>query len=334
MSLPEALRAAIASECAHAGMQGQALTRAATALSQRYRALAQGAAPRREAAGVNAERLAYLAVRLPATFAAALTVLRECRRRVDAPVRRLLDLGAGPGTIAWAAAAVFTELSQVTAVEGDPHWPLLARRLATHSSSPAIAEAHWINADLAAGWPQDVMAEVQADVSVASYLLGELRDEAAARVIDAAWAHSALALVLIEPGTPRGFETLLRARRSLLAQGAHVLAPCPHAQACPLVAPDWCHFTARLERSGAHRQAKGAALGHEDEKFAYLVMSRAPVQAATARVLRHPLQRGGHVILDLCTPEGARRQTVGRRAGSAYRRARHTAWGDAWEPES
>ena len=38
---------------------------------------------------------------------------------------------------------------------------------------------------------------------------------------------------------------------------------------------DWCHFAARLDRSRAHRQSKHAALGWEDEKFAYVIATPA-----------------------------------------------------------
>ena len=44
--------------------------------------------------------------------------------------------------------------------------------------------------------------------------------------------------------------------------------------------PDWCHFTQRLQRSRAHKQVKGAELPFEDEKFAYVALTRAPVAAA------------------------------------------------------
>ena len=39
----------------------------------------------------------------------------------------------------------------------------------------------------------------------------------------------------------------------VIGEGAAILAPCPHAQACPLVEPDWCHFVQRLPRSRDHR---------------------------------------------------------------------------------
>lgn len=321
MLLPDELRAAIARETA--GVSGVALERATAELSRDYRA---EAAPARLH---TAQRLAYAAVRMPATFAAARAVLGAVRaQRPNSPVTRLLDLGAGPGTLAWAAADVFAELGAVTCLERDASLAALGQRLAVDAPHPAVRGARWIEADLAhtPALPQGH------DLVVASYALGELAPTAAARLVEAARAVCAGALVLIEPGTPGGFERILRARAALLCAGARLIAPCPHADACPLAGRDFCHFAARTERSAQHRRAKNAALGHEDEKFAYVAVTcDGSGSPAAARIVRRPLARSGHVILDLCAAQGLRRTVVGRRAGATYRDARQAVWGDAWE---
>ena len=102
-------------------------------------------------------------------------------------------------------------------------------------------------------------------------------------------------------------------RRHLIGLGATILAPCPHDLECPM-RNDWCHFAVRLPRSAAHRAAKGAKRGFEDEKFSYVVAVRAadPDRGAP-RILRHPLVRPGHVRFQLCDPSGElREQTVAR----------------------
>ena len=67
--------------------------------------------------------------------------------------------------------------------------------------------------------------------------------------------------------------------------------------------PDWCHFTQRLPRSRAHKQIKGAELPFEDEKFAYVALTRAAVgprrpRAGTAGC------RQGRDYGKLCTHDG------------------------------
>ena len=68
---------------------------------------------------------AYLAARLPATYAAVSAALASVPGDVLATVHTLLDLGAGPGTATWAA------LSQCPAVDSamqvDRSGALLAR---------------------------------------------------------------------------------------------------------------------------------------------------------------------------------------------------------------
>jgi ribosomal protein RSM22 (predicted rRNA methylase) len=118
-------------------------------------------------------------------------------------------------------------------------------------------------------------------------------------------------------------------RAHLVAQGAHVVCPCPHDAACPIVAPDWCHFSQRLNRSRDHRQVKGASLPFEDEKFSYVVLARdAPVRI-DARVLAHPAVTKGAVTAKLCLAEGIVTETTARRDRAAYRLRKTWRWGDA-----
>jgi ribosomal protein RSM22 (predicted rRNA methylase) len=115
----------------------------------------------------------------------------------------------------------------------------------------------------------------------------------------------------------------------LIAAGAHVAAPCPHDGQCPLVAPDWCHFAQRLPRSQAHRQLKGAELPYEDEKFAYVALTRAPVMQHPARVLAQPDVTKAAVVTKLCTINGLIFETVPRRDKAAYGEARKRRWGES-----
>src|SRR5262249_58863482 len=82
------------------------------------------------------------------------------------------------------------------------------------------------------------------DLVVISSARGDLSAAAAEAVIRKAWACAKKFLVVIEPGTPRGFTAVNAARSFLIAGGAEVVAPCPHRKACPMAAAgDWCHFS-------------------------------------------------------------------------------------------
>jgi ribosomal protein RSM22 (predicted rRNA methylase) len=341
MQLPEPLRRGVEQElagCDAAGvrvtprvMPRVALRAAAQRLSEGYRA---GVAPR--AMNSAAERAAYLAVRLPATYAAVLRALEWTRELApeltEAELRTVLDLGSGPGTALWAAAEVFPSLAEATAVERDTQMLAVARRLAAQAEHRALREAAWIEGDMT-----DAIPEGRWDVVLCSYALNELAEAQRAELIRRAWDCAAKLLVIVEPGTRAGFANVLRARERLLALGAKLVAPCPHERECPMAAAgDWCHFAARVERTGEHRRLKQAQLGHEDEKFSYAAFFRetdardAGWTRAAARIVRHPRIFSGYAQLTLCAQSGLEETTVTRSQKDDWRRLKRLGWGDRW----
>ncbi|MGA3027739.1 MAG: small ribosomal subunit Rsm22 family protein [Bryobacteraceae bacterium] len=315
MQLPIELAEAIGRETAR--HDRGALAKAVAAVSSRYHAAGVRATGRLS----EVERAAYLAVRMPAIYGALRAVFAELPERIpDAPVRTLLDLGAGPGTAAWAAAEAIPSLSGIACVEQDRDFIAIGRQLAAMSPSQAVREARWMEADLRAAAPLPA-----ADVVVLSYVTGEF--EGAARLIERAWIAARIAIVVIEPGTPRGFAAIRAARDQLIRAAATIAAPCPHAGECPMKDPGWCHFAARIERTRLHRQLKSGALGHEDEKFSYVIASRFPVHPAESRIVRHPWTEPGLIRLELCTADGLRTRAVRKREGEPFRRARKSHWG-------
>jgi ribosomal protein RSM22 (predicted rRNA methylase) len=318
LQLPRYLSAAI--EELTAGQQS-GISSASAQLTVRYKR-ADFSAP---ALRSQADRLAYLTTRLPATFAALTRVFRELiRLAAGAEISTLLDLGAGPGTALFAAAEAMPELRRATLFEADAEWLHLGQQLAAQTPFPVVRSAEW--------WQRDLRSPAELppyDIVVISYSLGELTTHAVDSVIEAAWKSAQTFLVLIEPGTVRGFGIINHARTALIGRGAEILAPCPHKNVCPMAeAGDWCHFAQRVERSSQHRRAKEASRGYEDEKFSYVIATRKSFPAAKARIVRHPQKHSGHINLELCTPDGLRQKTITRSAKQAYKGARHAGWGD------
>lgn len=315
VELPPPLRAALERELAGASRRDLAQRSAATTAAYR--------SGRTSAAAIKGadDALAYALTRLPATYAACATVFAEARRMApDFAPASLLDAGCGPGTGSWAAREAFSSLDRIAWLDASAPFLDLARRLAGDDLS---AEPR--RGDLTAG---DLP---KADVVLASYALAEIAPAAQAGVVASLWDAAEGLLVLVEPGTPAGFERLRAARVGLIAAGARILAPCPHDGACPIAAPDWCHFSVRLPRSRDHRLAKGAEVPFEDEKFAYLVAARPNIAAAprTARVLARPRAGKPGIDLKLCTETGLEQRFVARRDKAAHVSARRLDWGDA-----
>ncbi|WP_461030901.1 small ribosomal subunit Rsm22 family protein, partial [Streptomyces sparsus] len=244
-------------------------------------------------------------------------------------------------------------------------WAEPALELGRELAAGALPGARWQRARIGGG-----LELPAADLVTVSYVLGELTESDRAAAVAAA-ARAAHVVAVVEPGTPDGYLRVLAARDRLVADGFRVLAPCPHSDACPLVPEeDWCHFAARVSRSSLHRQVKGGALAHEDEKFSYVAAVRVGdrsaglgaeqgagqgvgqdaggdgradggdgheggVTPAAARIVRRPQIRKGQVLLDLCERDGGvRREVVSKRHGPRYRSARNAAWGDDWPPET
>lgn len=300
------------------------LAQATAQLTEHYKA-ADFSTP---AVATEAHRAAYLAMRLPATYAAIQRVFAEIKLRApQEEIASLLDLGAGPGTALFAAAEQFPQLQQATLIESDAAWLSMGKRLAEQSESLVVRQAQWLRQDLRSG-----LSCEKHDLVVISYTLGELSQSTAEAVLNKAWKCTDKFLVLIEPGTRRGFAAINAARSPLIANAATIIAPCPHHLMCPMAAAgDWCHFSQRLERTSQHRQLKGGALGYEDEKFSYLVAAKTAAPAAGARIVRHPSKYSGHIQLALCTAEGKiENHTVTRSSKESYKSARKAEWGDLW----
>ena len=339
MSLPAALRGAL--EARLEGVSRRDLAQRAARISEHYRRGEGTAAAIRD----EADALAYAVARMPATYAATRRTLAHLAQHLPGFVpATVLDLGAGPGTATFAALDAWPGLADAGSdpapaarlVLVEPHRAL--RTLAAALIRDAIGAAAPV--DFGTG---DVARQAtcgqRADLVVMSYVLIEQPAAKAAAIAVGALAGAAGALLLVEPGTPAGFERLRVAREALIHAGARIVAPCPGAMRCPMADGDWCHFSVRLDRSRDHRMLKGADAPFEDERFCYLAVapaadavaasSKAGPEPAAARVLAEPDATRGASSLKLCTLTGLKRHSVTRADKAAWKRARRLAWGDA-----
>lgn len=260
------------------------------------------------------EVMAYTAARLPATFAAITAICQDTTW--PSPVTSITDLGSGPGTALCA-------LSQV--------WPITHADVIEHN--PAFVCVNKVlnsikNTRYTLNSLDNMRLFPANDAVIMSYTLNELKNTES--VIKKAWQAANKYLILIEPGTPAGFANIKKARSQLIELGGHIMAPCTHSEICPMTDKDWCHFSVRLARPTFHKLAKGATLEYEDEKYTYLIVSKAPVCLINARIIKKPQIHQKHLKLDLCSKEGLSSQIITKSNKELYQKAKKSSWHDIW----
>ncbi|MBS0624691.1 MAG: hypothetical protein JSS32_01415 [Verrucomicrobia bacterium] len=312
MQMPLALQAAI--EEIAANIEIPSIRTAHSELSEAYRR-GEGSHFRNKD-----QTIAYLLARMPATYAAVFKALLDLRERLpEWTCKTLLDLGAGPGTASWAASEIFP-LQTVHLFEKSFSILSLGRKLAAYSETPALKSASWSEQDLTRPFELP-----KADLAILSYVLAETDcTDLIQKLI-----LQGTTLLIVEPGTPKGFSTILALRKKIVEWGAYIAAPCPHQGECPM--SSWCHFPARVERTKIHKILKEGSMGYEDEKFSYLAVTPFAPPPLEGRLVEKPLKLSGHVKLTLCTKEGTCEQrTISRKQKELYRQARDAEWSSPW----
>jgi ribosomal protein RSM22 (predicted rRNA methylase) len=264
----------------------------------------------------------YLTARMPATFATVANVLADVAKlRPNFAPKTVLDVGAGPGTASFAAQAQWPSLKQFTLIEADVRFAALAQTL---------VQDELPNFEILQQRLQQL--ERRAEVVMAAYVLVELPEAEIPAAAQKLWQACAETLVMVEPGTPQGFARLRTARTALIDQGANLIGPCTHQNACPMAVHDWCHFKTRLARSREHMHAKGASVPFEDEAYTWVAFSRSTGTWPAARVIAPVEKTKAGLTLPLCSQNGLTQTTIARREKPDYKAARHVKWGDAFTP--
>jgi ribosomal protein RSM22 (predicted rRNA methylase) len=270
------------------------------------------------------DALAYAVARMPATYVAMAHALDQLALAAPGLTpATLLDIGCGPGTAAIAAIEAYPSLGALELVDRNKPLLALAGKLA-----PLAAADRDVRLS-----PLDIRARDSlpaADLVTAGYVFAELRETDLRERARGLWASARIALVITEPGTPAGFQRIRTIRDLLIADGAHVAAPCTHAAPCPMTDDGWCRVPIRVERSRDHRMLKGGVLGYEDEPVAYLALTRhAPTTRPAARIVAEPQVSKAGIAVLACTSGKLADIHAPSRDREKLRCFKKLRWGDA-----
>lgn len=246
---------------------------------------------------------AYLLFYWPVSYAQARSTLSELTSRP----RAVLDLGSGPGPLAFAA----LDAGATSVVAADRSKPALdlARALATEAGE-GLATREWS--------PEKPIPDGKFDLITMGHVVNELyngqilpRAALLEKILERVNANGSL--VVLEPALRETSRALLQVRDVLVEKGYAIRAPCLWRGACPALVKDsdWCH----AERSWrmpklVEELARAAGLHKESLKMSYLIVAPkgeawpAVPEGQLFRIVSEPLPGKGRSRMMGCGPEG------------------------------
>ena len=246
---------------------------------------------------------AYLLFYWPVSYAQARSTLSELTTRP----RSVMDLGSGPGPLAFAA----LDAGATTVVAADRSKPALdlARALALEAGE-GIATREWS--------PEKPLPEGKFDLITMGHVVNELfngeiapRAELLERILERVNAKGSL--VVIEPALRDTSRALLQVRDALVGKGYAVRAPCLFRSNCPALIKesDWCHAERSWRMPGLVEDlARTAGLHKDSLKMSYLVLApkgeawATPPPGTLFRIVSEPLEGKGRRRFMGCGPDG------------------------------
>lgn len=198
------------------------------------------------------------------------------------------------------------------------------------------------------------------DLILLGYVLQEVQTAQARQlIIEALWQRlkDGGVLVLVEPGSPKGFRFVHSFREWVIStktrEEANIVAPCPHHGECPMArsTTNWCHFSQLTQKYPSSTFPKTPReRDFLNEKFSYLVVKKGKTAAQTfsseqqantpaeksffwPRLIRPVLKKHKHSIIDLCTTDAAiERRIIAKSHGleGGHRKIKKMSWGDLW----
>ncbi|MCR5145776.1 MAG: small ribosomal subunit Rsm22 family protein [Clostridia bacterium] len=269
------------------------------------------------------EALAYAAVRMPATYGAIYTSLKNTLEIYNPKIDSVLDVGAGTGAGTWAVSDLI-DFKDTTCLEREEVMINLGQAFMHESGIQQLENVSWQKFDL-------VNSELnqKADLVICSYVLNELSKSNRKQALEKLWKATNKILLIIEPGTPSGFAEIKELIKALKEFGGSIIAPCPNIDDCPIPENDWCHATCRVSRTKIHKLLKNGDVPYEDEKFSYIAVSKEQIEKVDfARVLRHPKIESGKIALQVCTKDGIGEKVITKKDKELFKMARKVGCGD------
>ena len=210
----------------------------------------------------QSEAVAYTCARMVSSYASIYNVFSHISKKVPLfNVKSLLDFGAGPATGYLAFKSIWPQnnLEKYIAIDKSNQMLQIGKQLAGASLTKDCPDQEQGTVFLFENFLQPQMHK--ADLVICAFTLSELQDHVNAKdLIRTLWASTVDTLVIIDRGTPIGFELVANARTQILKEESlssndivHIVAPCPHEKECPVLqnqnkkTHSYCSFSQRIQ---------------------------------------------------------------------------------------
>ena len=237
-------------------------------------------------------------------------VLRELAARDWQPrSTRVLDFGCGSGVASRRVLGAFRGIREVAHTDVSS----AAVHFATRRQREEFPSIPSVPFDKNHPLPPGTML-------VVSHVLNELPPQAHRQLMQL--AEQAEEILWVEAGTHTDSRSLIAVREALREKFS-VVAPCPHAMPCGMLAAEnaahWCHFFTPFP-SHAAQDARWSQLGRELNidlralPYSFLVMQKHPhVLAEASRFIGTPVEKKGHFELLTCSADGVKEVAAQKR---------------------
>lgn len=267
------------------------------------------------------EAVAYAISRMPATYGAVYDALKHSLEIYNPSIKTIADIGAGTGAGSIAVNELL-DVEKIECFEREDAMQRIGKKIFNNYDN--ISErANWNEFDIC----KDEINE-RYDLVVVSYMLNEISDEKKYIIIEKLWKIFDKMLLIVEPGTMKGYKNIINAKKELIEKGGRIVAPC-RSNECKLPENDWCNFSCRVQRTKIHKELKEGNAPYEDEKYIYIAVTKEKIyDTYKKRILRHPMIYSGFVKLKVCDKDEIKEITITKKYKESFKIARKSQAGD------
>ncbi len=274
--------------------------------------------------------LAYLAMRVPATYAQIYSVFSTIKELLPLwQPKNILDLGCGPGTGSWAAQQIWPSLIESTSVDQHDDFFSLGEKI--QNSLNENITITWQKSDLS---KKIMLEENKYDIVLLANVLNEINPSLIDKIIGQAFNNCRGMLVIIEPGTPFGSSIIQNAARKLSKAGI-LLAPYINST---FTSDDeyYLHFPQRFIRPNFQRRIRQymrdsslMASDWEETKYSYTVISKIIPKTNPWGKCVGPIRlQKGFLEVPILTQVGIEKIKVMKRHSEQYFYVKNLKWGE------